>query len=79
MMSFRLGGRSVQIDQFSADSNCKKGNTQKCANYRPLVIISIMYKVFSRMFCERLQKPVRSKLLIVQAAYKKTFSTLDHL
>jgi hypothetical protein len=57
----------------------KKGDPEDCANYRPIAIIPIMYKIFTRMLCERLQENLGSNISVDQAAYRKGFSTVDHL
>ena len=57
----------------------KKGDCQLPKNYRPIALIPILYKVFSRMLCERVAKFVVPKQDVEQAAYRKGFSTEDHI
>ena len=57
----------------------KKGDPLLCGNYRPVAIIPVMYKLFSRMLCDRLQPKFDEKQSQDQAAYRKGFSTEDHL
>ena len=47
-------------------------------NYRPVSILSILYKVFSRMLSERLSVILMPLQAVDQAAYRKSFSTDDH-
>ena len=56
----------------------KKGDSALPDNYRPISILSILYKLFSRMFCKRLSSILMPLQAVDQAAYRKTFSTDDH-
>ena len=57
----------------------KKGDHKLPSNYRPIAILSILYKLFSRMLCARLQHTIVGQQSVDQAAYRKGFSTEDHL
>ena len=57
----------------------KKGEATLPANYRPIAILSLLYKLFSRMLCGRLRGTLDRQQSIDQAAYRKGFSTEDHL
>jgi len=57
----------------------KKGDASLPDNYRPISILPILYKLFSRMFCERLSLYLMPLQSVDQAAYRATFSTCDHL
>ena len=57
----------------------KKGDPKLPANYRPIAILPIMYKLFSRMLCERLMPHIMQHQSVDQAAYRKGYSTEDHL
>ena len=57
----------------------KKGDPKLVSNYRPIAILPILYKLFSRMLCGRIQDTVMSNQSIDQAAYRKGFSAEDHL
>ena len=57
----------------------KKGDPKLPANYRPIAILPILYKLFSRMLCVRLNDAMISRQSVDQAAYRKGFSTEDHL
>ena len=57
----------------------KKGDASLPKNYRPIALISIMYKLFSRMICARVQRDIIDRQSPDQAAYRAGFSTCDHL
>ena len=57
----------------------KKGERDAAKNYRPISIIPILYKLFSRMLCNRLTVHIAKHQDVEQAAYRKGFSTEDHL
>ena len=56
-----------------------KGNAKLPSNYRPIAITPILYKLFSRMLCERIQTTLMSQQSSDQAAYRAGYSTEDHL
>lgn len=47
--------------------------------YRPIAILQILYKLFSWMFCNRMEDIIMLHQDVDQAAYRKGFSTEDHL
>ena len=57
----------------------KKGDRTFASNYRPIAILPIMYKVFSRILCKRLEHFLIPYQGVEQAAYRKGFSTEDHM
>jgi hypothetical protein len=57
----------------------KKGDPTLTSNYRPIAILPILYKLFSRMLCGRLKLAITSQQSVDQAAYRQGFSTEDHL
>ena len=57
----------------------KKGDPKMPKNYRPIAMIQIMYKLFSRMLCRRVQDAVLRPQTPDQAAYRPGYSTDDHL
>ena len=57
----------------------KKGDPTMAANYRPIAILPILYKLFSRVLCSRLQEYLMPHQSVDQAAYRKGFSAADHL
>ena len=57
----------------------KKGDRDLPKNYRPIALLSILYKLFSRMLCNRLAKILLPQQGPEQGAYWPSFSTGDHL
>jgi hypothetical protein len=57
----------------------KKGDPELPKNYRPIAILPILYKLFSRMLCTRLSKYVLLRQDVDQAAYRPGYGTEDHL
>ena len=57
----------------------KKGDATLPGNYRPIALLSILYKLFSRLLHLRMVPMVVPQLSLDQAAYRKHFSTDDHL
>ena len=57
----------------------KKGDPKLPANYRPIALLPILYKLFSRMLCVRIQPDLLRAQSVDQAAYRPGFSTEDHL
>ena len=57
----------------------KKGGPKVPANYRPIAILPILHKLFSRMLCLRIQPEFIGNQSADQAAYRPSFSTEDHL
>ena len=57
----------------------KKGDPKSPANYRPIAILPILYKLFSAMLCKRVTPFIIQHQSVDQAAYRTGFSTEDHL
>ena len=57
----------------------KKGDPALPSNYRPIAILPILYKLFSRMLCGRIKPTIVGQQSVDQAAYRQGFSTEDHL
>jgi len=57
----------------------KKGDPALPSNYRPIAIVPILYKLFSRMLCGRIKSSITGQQSVDQAAYRNGFSTEDHL
>ena len=57
----------------------KKGDPKLPSNYRPIAILPLLYKLFSRMLCARLEERIIGQQSVDQAAYRKGYSTDDHL
>ena len=57
----------------------KKGDDRLPANYRPICIIPILYKLFSRVLCGRIKDILIAEQSYDQAGFRPGFSCDDHL
>ena len=57
----------------------KSGNAKLPGNYRPISILQILYKAFSRIVCERISGELESEQTRDQAGFRKGYSCEDHL
>ena len=52
---------------------------KNCPNYRPVAILPILHKLFSRMLCARTQPGLIHEQSAEQTTYRQGLSTEDHL
>ncbi|KAH7721656.1 protein F28E10.3 [Aphelenchoides avenae] len=57
----------------------KKGNPEDIANYRPICLLSAIYKVFTKTILNRLTETLDSAQPPEQAGFRSVYCTLDHL
>jgi len=57
----------------------KSGDERLPANYRPIVIIPILYKLFARLLYARLAPILDAEQCADQAGFRRDYSTVDHL
>ena len=57
----------------------KKGDERQPENYRPICIVPILYKLFSRVLCGRIDKSLNEEQSNEQAGFRTNFSCDDHL
>ena len=55
----------------------KKEDTTEVSNYRPISLLSSLYKVFSNVILQRLESQINQPR--EQAGFRKGYSTIDHL
>ncbi|EYC16752.1 hypothetical protein Y032_0032g2474 [Ancylostoma ceylanicum] len=59
----------------------KKGDSRDVANYRPISLLSTIYKVMTKILCRRLEKVIDELSIFPpeQAGFRKNFSAVDHI
>ena len=57
----------------------KKGNPLDIKNYRPISLMSNIYKLFASIILARIRDNIDSKQPIEQAGFRSGFSTTDHI
>ena len=57
----------------------KRGDRNHVGSYRPIAILPILYKVFSRIMCNRVLPSSIAAQSVEQAAYHKGYNTEDHI
>lgn len=57
----------------------KKGDNTLLKNYRPISLLSHVYKLFSRVITNRLERRFDDFQPPEQAGFRKGFSTMDHI
>ena len=57
----------------------KKGDKKDANNYRPISMLSILYKVFSKIVCNRIRWILDKAQPVDQAGFRPGFGCDDHL
>lgn len=57
----------------------KKGDKDNIGNYRPISLMSNVYKVFAKVILNRISKTLDDNQPIEQAGFRRGYSTLDHI
>jgi hypothetical protein len=57
----------------------KKGDVHLAENYRPIAIMPILYKLFSKVLCNRVEAILEGAQTVDQAGFRPGFGCEDHL
>ncbi|CAH2091439.1 unnamed protein product [Euphydryas editha] len=57
----------------------KKGLKEDIGNYRPISLMTNIYKVFSKIILDRISTTLDENQPMEQAGFRKNFSTIDHI
>jgi hypothetical protein len=57
----------------------KKGDRRDLKNYRPITLLPHLYKLFTRIICNRISRTLDENQSTEQAGFRKTYSTIDHI
>ncbi|KAK0424256.1 hypothetical protein QR680_008579 [Steinernema hermaphroditum] len=80
---FNMCLRTCSIPQKMADSSTillhKKGDPLELKNYRPISLLSAIYKLLTKVLTKRIERILDAAQPVEQAGFRKNFSTIDHL
>ncbi|KAE9413785.1 hypothetical protein Angca_007815, partial [Angiostrongylus cantonensis] len=57
----------------------KKGDRKDLRNYRPICLLSVLYKLFTKIILARISRALNEAQPIEQAGFRKEFCCMDHI
>ncbi|CAG4991855.1 unnamed protein product [Parnassius apollo] len=57
----------------------KKGDKHEIGNYRPISLMSNIYKIFAKIILKRIERTLDEQQPIEQARFRKDYSVIDHI
>ncbi|EYB83496.1 hypothetical protein Y032_0334g2838 [Ancylostoma ceylanicum] len=57
----------------------KKGQWEDIANYRPISLLSVVYKTFTKILLNRIERILDDYQPVEQAGFRKNFSRMDNI
>ena len=57
----------------------KKGALNEIKNYRPICLLSTIYKIFTNLILQRIKGTLNQECSREQAGFRKSYSTIDHI
>ncbi|NNK28772.1 MAG: reverse transcriptase family protein, partial [Flavobacteriaceae bacterium] len=80
---FNLCLQSHKIPALWKDSELiliyKKGDKKDLKNYRPISLLSHVYKILMKIITRRIEKKIEEAQTRDQAGFRKSYSTIDHI
>jgi len=57
----------------------KKGDKERVEHHRPISLMSVLYKMFTKVILTRIERDLDFNKGREQAGYRRGFSTMDHI